>query len=180
MRSPVLALSLSAELLADSFSADERGQMAREGLTQGIAELERMLDAVSGISRARSRILSNQPVRIGGLLDGHILRSEQARAAEVEIAVDPRGVTEAIAALVAAPSEVWLELHGSSAELSAPLPDDLADLSGDPLRALLTSLQQYAGTAVATLAASQMQLERQGGAVRCEAGRVILRLPVAT
>jgi hypothetical protein len=179
MRSPVLALSLSAELLADALSADERSRMAYDGLTEGIAELERLLDAVSGVSRARSRILTGQPVRVGDLLDGHIVHATDERAADARVAVDPRGVVEAITALVRAPAEVWLELEDSSAAVSMMLPDDLAGLTDDPLRALLTSLQEYAGTAVATLAASQVLLERQGGAVLCEAGRATLRLPLA-
>ena len=61
LRSPVLSLSLGLELLSDTAPSEERARLAREALTQGVAELERMLDAVSAISRARSRLLSDDP-----------------------------------------------------------------------------------------------------------------------
>ena len=55
MRSPLLTLSLSAELTADVPLADERSRLAREALTQGIDELDRLLNArIDSMNRCSS------------------------------------------------------------------------------------------------------------------------------
>ncbi len=64
LKSPLLTLSLSAELLGDVFPDDERGRVAREALTHGLRDMERMLDAVTDVSRARRRVLQEQPSRL--------------------------------------------------------------------------------------------------------------------
>ena len=52
--------------------------------------------------------------------------------------------------------------------LRLPLPHGCEELRGGPLPALVESLQRYAGTPVEELAAGQVIVERQGGAVNAE------------
>jgi hypothetical protein len=178
LRSPVLTLSLGLELLSDAAPSDERARVAREALTQGVAELERMLDAVSAISRARSRILSDQALALPDLLGEHRANVLGFLPEQLKVTVDPRGVVEALLAL--APTELSVAVSGNGTiEVLAALPGGLAATHGAPLDMLLASLQEYAGTPIATLAATQVLLERQRGAVRCERGRVVLSLPLA-
>ncbi len=180
LKSPLLTLSLSAELLADMLPAAEHAQVARDGLTNGVREMERMLDGVTAISRARSRILASHPVPLGDLLSGHIVLSEEEHLGRTFVAVDSRYVAELLTAVAAGrAAEVRLELRGAHAQLTLMLPEPLAELTESPLRALLTSLQQHAGTAVGPLAAVQVQLERQGGSIECAEGRLVVRLPLA-
>jgi signal transduction histidine kinase len=179
LRSPLLTLSLSTELLADALPDDERSRVALDAMRHGIVDLERLLDAVTAVSRARSRILQTEPARLADILHGHIVISPDEGAPRACVAVDPRGVTEAIAALTSAPAELRLDLRRDAVEVSLALPAGIADLEGAPLVALLASLQQYAGTPVAVLAASQTLLERQRGALHCEAGRAVFTLPLA-
>lgn len=180
LKSPLLTLSLSAELLADILPAAEHAQVARDGLTNGVREMERMLDAVTSVSRARSRILTSHPVPLGDLLSGQVVISEEEHLGRTFVAVDPRYVADLLTAVAGArAAEVRLELRGAHAQLTMVLPDLLAELTESPLRALLTSLQQYAGTPIGPLAAAQVQLERQGGSIECAEGRLLVRLPLA-
>ena len=114
------------------------------------------------------------------LLGEHSAALPNAGDLQLLVAVDPRGVTETIAAL--APTQRGLQVQSrgdSTVDISIALPRGVEETTGAPLSALLASLQQYAGTPVATLAASQVLLERQGGTVRCEGGRrALLRLPL--
>lgn len=176
LKSPLLTLSLSAELLADMLPPGERGQVARDGLTNGVREMERMLDAVTLVSRARSRILNDHPVPLGELLSGQIVLSEDEHLGQTFVAVDARVIAELLAA---APGEVRLELRGRHANLALVLPESLAELAESPLHALFSSLQHYAGTPAGPLAAAQIQIERQGGTLDCADGRVLVRLPLA-
>ena len=66
-RSPLLTLALAMELLGD-LPTDERGQVAREAITHGLQDMERMLDAVGGISRARRRILDEPPTALRNVM----------------------------------------------------------------------------------------------------------------
>lgn len=79
LKSTPLTLSLNAELMADLLPVGEHAQVARDGLTNGVREMERMLDAVTAISRARTRILAGHPVPLGDILSGHIVLSEEER-----------------------------------------------------------------------------------------------------
>src|SRR5690242_19329112 len=64
LRSPLLTLSLSAGLLREEPSTEERDQVARDGMQHGIEELDRMLDAITAISRARSRVFAPQQITL--------------------------------------------------------------------------------------------------------------------
>jgi signal transduction histidine kinase len=180
LKSPLLTLSLSAELLADMLPAGERAQIVRDGLTDGVREMERMLDAVTAVSRARTRILNAHPVPLGDVLSGQIVLSEDEHLGQTFVAADARCMAELLAAVAGdRAAEVRLELRGTHAHLALMLPEPLATITESPLRALLSSLQQYAGTALAPLAAAQVQLERQGGSLDCADGRLLVRLPLA-
>jgi hypothetical protein len=181
LRSPLLTLSLGLELLSDATSSDERARVAREALTEGVAELERMLDAVSAISRARSRILTDQPVALAALLGEHRANAAGVDPEGLRVTVDPRSVNEAIEAIDATmPVELTAAVRDrGTVELSAGLPAEFEAVERPPLEMLLGSLQEYAATPIAALAAAQVLLERQGGGLRCERGRVVLSLPLA-
>lgn len=178
LKSPLLTLSLSAELLADVLPGDERGRVAREAIGHGIADMERMLDAVTGVSRARRRILTSGPSALGDVLQGHVVYSDDLEMSRVLLGVDGRSVGEALRALATGPVELRLEAVDGAVVLSAALPTDVADLDGSCVEALLGSLQQHAGTSVAGLAVAEVLLAREGGTLVCSGGRVRMRLPV--
>lgn len=179
LKTPLLTLSLSAELLADVFPDDERGRVAREAIGHGIKDMERMLDAVTAVSRARRRILADGPTPLGDVLRGHVVISDVLDLSRAMLPLDARSPAEALRALGAASTEVRLETVPGAVILSATLPEEVAAVDGSCVAALLGDLHQYAGTSIAALAAAEVVLARQGGALRCEAGRLQLRLPVS-
>lgn len=90
LKSPLLTLSLSAELLADILPVGERAQVARDGLAHGVQEMERMLDSVAALSRARTRPLHGHAVPLGDLLSGQIVLFEEERLGQTFVAADAR------------------------------------------------------------------------------------------
>ena len=180
LKSPLLTLSLSAELITEAVQAtDERARIALDALRHGTKDIERMLDAVTAVSRARRRPLDAAPVVLRELLAGATIAGldELGTAA---VAVDPRVVAELVEALSdGGPVQMQVTVDAGDVRLDAPLPAGCPECDGPPLAALLGSLQTYAGTAVATLAALQAQLQRQGGALTVLGGRAFVRLPLA-
>jgi len=67
LRSPLLSISLSAELIE---LGGEGVAEATRALRAGVADLERMLQAVTLLSQARRRELNVAPVALGDLLAG--------------------------------------------------------------------------------------------------------------
>ncbi len=180
LKSPLLTLSLSADLITEAVEAtDERTRISLDGLRNGAKDIERMLDAVTAISRARRRPLDATPVALRELLAGaSIAGLDELGAAAVTI--DARVIAELVEALSdGGPVEMQLAVDAGDVHLDAPLPAGSPECDGPPLAALLGSLQTYAGTAVATLAAVQAQLQRQGGALTLHEGRAFVRLPLA-
>jgi hypothetical protein len=153
----------------------ERATIAREGLTNGVRELERMLDAVTLLSRALQRPLEPRAV---ALVD--VAGVAANGAGQERVLVDPRPLVDLLELLTAAPGALPSVSHEADhVELSAPLPVECADLEAAPLQALFGSLQRHAGSTVGRLAAAQAQLERCGAAVAVAEGRLSVRLPLA-
>ena len=181
LKSPLLTLSLSGELIAQALpDSGDRARMALDGLKHGARDLERMLDAVTALSRARRQPLEEETVPLVESLAAHGALSEWEVPDGLALAVDRRVIGEALAMLAGdEPSDLVLKVDVDAAELSAPLPDGCPQCDGSPLEALLQSLTTYAGTAVEKLAALQTQLERQGGTVTVDDAGAHVRLPLA-
>jgi signal transduction histidine kinase len=187
LKSPLLTLLLSGELIAqalpdsgDSGDSGDRARIALDGLKHGAKDLERMLDAVTAVSRARRRPLEEETVLLVESLGAHGALSEWEVPDGLALAVDRRVIGEVLATLAGdEPSELVLKVDVGAVELSAPLPDGCPQCDGSPLEALLQSLTTYAGTAVEELAALQTQLERQGGTVTVDDAGAHVRLPLA-
>ena len=154
LRSPLLTMALSAELLQDAGAA-AREQVAYGALREGIRDLERMLDAVTTLSRAARRTLVTRSA-LAGVVPRELLPQD------IGIDADARLVAELIDAL-GPDAEFALRLEEGVVELSGSLsaPPDLAARS--PLAALLDSLKAHAGGIVERLAAIELQAARQGG-----------------
>ena len=168
LRSPLLTMALSANLLQDAGAA-AREQVAYAALREGIRDLERMLDAVTTLSRAAKRTLTPRSA-LAGVVPRSLLPQN------VGIDADARLVAELLDAL-GPDAELALRIEDGTVELSGALPA-LADLAGgSPLAALLDSLKTHAGSVVERLAAIELQAARQGGTLTVVDGRAALRLP---
>lgn len=183
LRSPLLSMTLSAELLEQSLPAGAAAEgstvaVALEAMRHGAKDLERMLQALTAVSRARRRRLQVATLPLRELLAG---RRTAADLPELAVTVDVAVVgealdafaTDATAAIAVAPSAHEVSL------LLLPLAD-APEFEGSPLAALLGSLQSYAGTAVERLAVSEVLVTRCGGGLLADASSVRLSLPLAT
>jgi signal transduction histidine kinase len=169
LRSPLLTMALSAELLRDGGAA-EREQLAYASLREGISDLERMLDAVTTLTRAARRTLAPR-----GALAGVVPR--ELLVQDVAIEADARLVAELLDALDAEAGGIAVRADGDTVDVAVALPEGSTAPDGSPLAALLDSLKAYAGGIVERLAAIELQAARQRGALTVEAGRAVLRLP---
>lgn len=182
LKSPLLTLALASELVADAVrEPDDRARLALDSLKHGAKDIERMLDAVTAVSRAWRRPLEVAAVPLMPVLRGHAVTSDHDDPAGVVAAVDPHIVSELEARLlVGQPGTLQLAVEGGAIRLDVPLADGCPEVDGAPLEALLGSLHTYAGTPVEPLAALQVLLERQGGGLAIEGRRASVRLPLAT
>jgi signal transduction histidine kinase len=170
LRSPLLAVSLSMQFLDDHAAGDEASRAtALDAVREGLDELERMLDAIGGVSVARRRPLDVAPAALS-----EIARFE-GKGSDARVLADARVVREVFEAAGADAASAAIEVSRGSVAISATteLPD------GVPLALLFDSLRTRAGTAVARLAALQVAVERMGGALTVAEGRLRLRLPRA-
>jgi len=181
LRSPLLTMSLGTELIADAVTAgDERAVLALDSLRSGAKDLERMLDAITLLSRARRRDLADGPVPLIELLSGHLVVSDFERVERLRVNVDPRIVLETIAIVArGAALDIALAIEGSRAHLTLPVPEDAPECDGSPLAALMGALRTYAGTPIANVGALQAQLERQGGTMSASGRRLRVSLPLS-
>lgn len=183
LRSPLLTLSLAGELISESLGDRLRaepsgGLVALDALEHGARDLERMLQALAVVSRARRRPLERTHAPLRLLLGGHIVLSDAGDLGNRLVEIDPIAVREIIDAMCAdEPAEIQVTLLDSYVVLRLPLQEALADVRGAPLVALAQSLQRHAGTLVETLAAAQVVLERSGGGLDITDGGVQLWLP---
>ena len=178
LRSPLLTMSLSAELIEAALEgAGSSADLAINSLRQGAVDMERMLQTLMVLSRARRKTLEPARGALQMILGGRLVVSEADLSHRIAL-VDPLHVCEVLdAAAEEGPLEVHVRLDGARAELAF----DLARLEHGPtpLHAVCASLKQYAGTAVEALAVGQVLLERQGASVRGTDGRVTIMLPLA-
>lgn len=184
LRSPLLTMSLSAELIADHLSAGPgdapRPTVALEALNHGAKDLERMLQAVTLLSRARRRSLDDNGVRLGVLLGGHIVLSEVSDLERRTVAVDPLVVREIVDVLAGdAPVEIRAAVEDRHVVLQLPGTERTSRIASSPLQALVGSLHAYAGTEVETLAVAEFALARQGATLRADGESVRLALPLS-
>lgn len=184
LRSPLLTLSLAGELIAESLGDRLRedpsnsGVVALDALQHGARDLERMLQSLALISRARRRPIEagRAPLRL--LLGGHVVISEDGDLGSRLVSVDPIAVREIIDTVCGDdPAEIHVRLTDEFAVLRLPSTDSLADVRGAPLVTLAQSLQMHAGTLVEALAAGQVVTERFGGRVEVDEHGVHLWLP---
>ena len=177
LRSPLLSVSLSAELLE---LGGEGTDEAIRVLRAGAADLERMLQALTVLSRARRRELTVAPEPLGELLTGHVVISEVPELASVPVVVDARlvrGLLDTLGEGGPIQAQISLEDHAVRCDFAIRL--DVPEFTGSPLAALVGSLQQFAGTAVEALATHELALARQGASVAREADRLVVLLPRA-
>jgi signal transduction histidine kinase len=185
LRSPLLTLSLAGELIAESLGDRLReepsssGVIALDALQHGTRDLERMLQALTSVSRARRRPLeqSRAPLRL--LLGGHLVISDAGDLGSRQVGVDPIAIREIIDAVCGEdPAEIAVSLDDTYALLRLPLDASLAEVRGGPLVTLAQSLQLHAGTLVETLAAAEVVLVRCGGRAEIADDGVRLWLPL--
>lgn len=174
LKSPMLSIGLGAELLEGVSAADERARLGLEAVQRGTEDLGRLLDALTQVSRARRRPLDRQPVRLDGLLTAQAVDGID-RFDGIEVSVDPRLITE----FVAAGGTPRVVVGDEDVRLITLLPPELREIEGPPLEALFASLGLHGGTLVTALAVLQVQLDRQGGTLVLSGGQAIAMLPSA-
>lgn len=172
LKTPLLSVSLGAELLAEAGGDTGRG-LGLDSITRGAEDMTRLLDALTALSRARRRPLDEASVALASALPGLTV------APSVRVAVDARLPRELLAALECGTEHVQVVEGESEVQLVLPWPKDAPECSGPPLEALLEALGRYSGTPVSALATLQVQLERQGGTVVVAGDRVRVLLPSA-
>jgi len=177
-------MSLSAELLDEALRGrrEQRGgetaTVALDALRHAAVDLERMLQALTQLSRARRRPLDTAQASLRLILGGHVVVSDDAEIERCIVDVAPMVVRELLDAIGGTePCEVHVARHGAYAvlQLQHPLAADVTS----PLEALAASLQQGAGAVVERLAVGQVLVERYGGALRCEQGHLSIWLPLS-
>lgn len=185
LRSPLLTMSLSADLITDALNSLPQAAggpiaIALDALRHGAKDMERMLQALTLLSRARRRELQPSRVALPVVLGGHVVLSEVGDLRDVHVAVDPVPVRDLLDAISGdQPVEVRVRLEGDFVVLECASPAGAAEEGGSPLEMLVGSLHHHAGTPVEQAAAAQVMLERQGAVVRCVADRLVVHLPRA-
>lgn len=185
LRSPLLTMSLSTDLIEDALRAsgtetgDTSVSVALDALRHGARDMERMLQGLALLSRAYNGAVepARAPLRL--VLAGHLVISDASDLNETLITVDPivvRELLDVVASDGAAELHVRIEEGFALVEVAAP-----RQVEGGvtPLMALVSSLTYGAGTAVETLAVRQVLIERHGGRVCAEGGRLEIWLPLA-
>ncbi|TAJ20939.1 MAG: hypothetical protein EPO65_02510, partial [Dehalococcoidia bacterium] len=166
LRSPLLSLTLSADLLRDVAGAVAEGgvgEIALGGLRDGARDMERMIESLTVLSRARRRVFDRDRAPLGLILGGHLVMSDVDGLIQQVVAVDPLPIRELMDEVCGeGPIDVRAAIEGGHVMLSAPVTAELPPFEGRPLWALASSLQSYAGGAVERLAAFQVLLDRQG------------------
>jgi hypothetical protein len=185
LRSPLLTISLSSELLTEHAQAPatpgSSGQtVAVQAMRDGAADLERLLQSVTLLSRARRRTLEPADVSLRMLLGGYLVLSEVPDLGDRRVAVDAIVVRELLDALTAdGPAEVRVALDVDSVVLRLHAPNVAASVEGSPLLALAGSLSMYAGTVVEALAVAELLLHRMEASLTTSSGEVTVWLPLS-
>jgi hypothetical protein len=185
LRSPLLTILLGVDLLqqtqqarASAAEGDETATLALESLRHGATDLERMLSALTALSRARRRTLEIAPTPLRMLLAGYDVSYESADLAALRIETDLVAAREALDAFVTA-EDCPIEAGSDGARVVLRIPGLPEDLDRTPLTAFAASIQQYAGGTVEALAVGQVLIERMDGTVRRADGHLEIRLLLA-
>lgn len=184
LRSPLLTMTLSADLVQEGIlpspgaeQSPETVAIALDAFRHGAADLERMLEALTRLSRARRHEVTpaRSPLRL--ILGGYVVTG--GAPPDTIVAVDAIEVREFIDGL-AGDGDAAVEVARDGGCITicvASAHEAVGEVT--PLDALAGSLHQFAGTPVEGLAARQVLLERRGCEVSAVDGRVRLALPVA-
>lgn len=182
LRSPLLSLTLSAELLRDVAGAlpdAGTGDVALDGLRYGARDMERMIESLTVLSRARRRTFEHDRGFLGLILGGHLVVSEVEGLSHLVVTVDPMTVRELLDDIAGeGPVEVRAEIEDGFVMLTVPVEADIPPFEGRPLYALVSSLRSYAGSPVERLAAAQVLLDRQGASFSIDGNRLSIWLPL--
>ncbi|MDA0353465.1 MAG: hypothetical protein O3A10_14840 [Chloroflexi bacterium] len=164
LRSPLLTVSLSAQLLEHSLAGVEvAGAIeALDGLRAACDDLERMLSALNALSRAARRASDTIEVTLSSLFGG---------APAVTVALDESTAGELRWAI---PTGATALLDGDTAVIRW----SVADAPDSPLMALAGSLHLHAGGLIERLACLQITLARHHGSLDVVGEQVTVRLPV--
>lgn len=181
LRSPLLTMSLSTDLIEDALrseSGDASVAIALDALRHGAKDMERMLQALTVLSRAYrgAMVPVRAPLRI--VLAGHLVISDASRLEGVLITVDPlivREILDIVSGDGAVEVHVRLDEDFALIEVAAP---EMQEGATSPLAALIGSLTHGAGTSIEALAARQILVERQGGRVTSDGDRLCISLPL--
>lgn len=181
LRSPLLTMTLSAELIESALQREgvdsEGTTLAVDSLRQGAADMERMLQTLMLLSRARRKQIEPKRGSLQVILGGHLVVSEEDALSSRIALVDPLHVREMLDAVAGDdPLEVHVRIRDGRADIEFPVP--AIEHGPTPLHAVSASLKQYAATPVEALAVGQVLLERQGGGVTGGTGRVVVSLPL--
>lgn len=178
LKSPLLTLSLSADLLMQGVPDDVKAssQTALEGLKHGSVEIERMLDALAIVSRAYRRQLDATPVALADALLS--TTHDLAGVEQWNVAADAQAIAQLLTILDGL-GDTALAISDETLVLSSVQPASDYDLHPTPVETLFSSLTAHAATSVQALAEVQVQLMRQGGSISFEDGRTVARVPLA-
>lgn len=165
LRSPLLTVSLSAQLLEQTLAESEADgtKEVLAGLRAASTDLERMLASLNALSRASRRASEPIELALDAISDGApdaVVTLDATTAAELRAAMTD-GATAAIEAGIAVIR--W--------------PVD--DLDGSPLQALAGSLTTHAGGLVETLACLEIALGHHDARLSVAENVVTVEMPVA-
>ncbi|MDA1010737.1 MAG: hypothetical protein O2888_04610 [Chloroflexi bacterium] len=185
LRSPLLTMTLSADLIEDGLSAlgeqaalPQTTVLGLDAIRRGAADLERMLEALTVLSRARRQVLSPARSPLALVLSGYRVSGDSTTIAASAVAVDALELREFIDAVTGDDdATVDVGFHRHQVELTV-CTDVEALADAPPLAVLVGSLHQFAGGSVQDLAARQALLERRGCHFSAAAGRITVGVPL--
>lgn len=164
LRSPLLTVSLSAQLLEQTLgeSEAEGTQEVLGGLRAACTDLERMLASLNALSRASRRASEPIELALDAISDG---------APDALVTLDATTAADLRAAMA----------DGATAAVEADMAIirwPVEDLDGSPLQALAGSLTTHAGGAAETLACLEIALGRHQARLSVADNVVTVELPV--
>lgn len=184
LRSPLLTMTLSTDLIDEGLNtgnasaSSENIAIGLAALRQGATDLERMLETLTQLSRARRRELTPMHGTLQMVLSEYTTIVDGETRGETVVLADALAIREFIDIVAGdQPTEIVVRSHPTRIELSMAAPEELTSASS-PLDLLVRSLQEFAGTRVQAMAVQQVILNRQNVGVRIQEGRLLIDLPV--
>ena len=148
LKSPLIGLSLGAELLAEAVAPEQRA-IASDSIRHGVRDMERILDAVAVVSAGRRQPLQPEAITVGDTLAGVDVDSTTAGWEARTMTVDRRFMRDLVA-FGGGPgnARAGLDIRADVITITIAAPEATELPSGSPLAALLSSLHEHAGTPV--------------------------------